>query len=325
MSLANKKGHIWFDGKMVNWEDATVHVLSHALHYGTSIFEGVRCYKTGDGPALFRLAEHTRRLFHSAHIIGMQIPFSPGEISAAQCQAILANNLDAGYVRPLAFYGANSLGISAKDNPVHVAVAAWEWGAYLGEESLTKGIRVKTSSFSRLHVNANMCRAKVGGHYVNSVLANDEVTRNGYDEALLLDINGLVAEGAGENIFMVRGGVIYTPILTSALGGITRDAIFTLAADLGLEVRETQITRDDLYCADEAFFAGTAVEITPIREIDDRRIGDGRRGQLTTALQRSFFDTVKGRGKRSPEWLTPAAAACGDATCGGATVAADAQ
>ena len=308
MSLANKKGYILFDGKLVDWADATVHVLSHGLHYGTSIFEGVRCYKTDDGSAIFRLAEHTNRLFQSAHILCMTIPFSPQDISAAQCQAITANKLDAGYIRPIAFYGANSLGISAKDNPVHVAVAAWSWGAYLGEESLKNGIRIKTSSFSRLHVNSNMCRAKVGGHYVNSVLANDEVTRHGYDEALLLDINGLVAEGAGENLFMVRRGVIYTPMLTSALGGITRDSIFTLAADLDMEVRETQITRDDLYCADEAFFTGTAVEVTPICEVDDRTIGDGKPGKITAALQQSFFDTVQGRGARSAEWLTPVSA-----------------
>lgn len=305
MSLAEKEGYLWFDGRMIPWQEATIHVLSHGLHYGTSVFEGVRCYQTDSGSAIFRLREHTERLFQSAHIIGMKIPFSPEDISAAQRQAVSKNGLSCAYIRPLAFYGAHSLGIAATRNPVHVVVAAWEWGTYLGEDGLTKGIRVKTSSFTRLHINASMCRAKVGGHYVNSVLAHSEAAADGYDEALLLDAQGLVAEGAGENLFIVRRGKIYTPTLTSALEGITRDTLITLAHDIGHEVVETSITRDALYCADEAFFTGTAAEVTPIREVDNRQIGDGVRGPVTAALQQAFFDAVRGKGKRSEEWLTP--------------------
>ena len=285
-----------------------MHVLSHGLHYGTSIFEGVRCYQTDSGPAIFRLNDHTKRLFESAHILGMAIPFSPAEISAAQCEAVSANNLQSGYIRPLAFYGAHALGIAANINPVHVVVAAWSWGTYLGEEALEAGISVKTSSFTRHHVNTVMCRGKIGGHYVNSVMAHAEVVKHGYQEALLLDVNGFVAEGAGENLFVVRRGVLYTPSLTSVLEGITRDSIFSLAADAGIEVCESQITRDMLYCADEAFFTGTAAEVTPINSVDDRRIGDGKRGPITTVLQKAFFDTVQGRGMRSDAWLTPVAA-----------------
>ena len=310
MSLAEKPGHkIWFDGALVPWEEATVHVLAHGLHYGTSIFEGLRCYPTDKGGAIFRLREHTERLLHSAHIIGMRIPYSMEALEQAHLQVVAANNLASCYIRPLAFYGAHTLGIAAATNPVHVAIAAWEWGTYLGEEGLAKGIRVKTSSFTRLHVNANMCRAKVGGHYVNSVLAHQEAAHDGYEEALLLDAGGLVAEGAGENLFMVRRGKIYTPMLTSALEGITRDTAITLANDLGVEVIERSITRDTLYCADEAFFTGTAAEVTPIREVDNRQIGDGARGPVTTALQQAFFELVQGRGKRSADWLVPVPAA----------------
>ncbi|MCH9704537.1 MAG: branched-chain amino acid transaminase [Proteobacteria bacterium] len=303
--LSEKEGKIWFNGKFVPWQDANVHVLSHGLHYGTSIFEGVRCYQTDTAPAIFRLADHSKRFFNSAHIMGMSIPYSISELEQAQCEAIRANHLSSAYIRPLAFYGANSLGIAASNNPVHVIVAAWEWGTYLGEEGLEKGIRVKTSSFTRLHVNVNMCRGKIGGNYINSVLAHDEAATDGYDEALLLDHNGLVSEGAGENLFVIQNGKIYTPQLTSVLEGITRDSIMVLANDLGYEVLERSITRDTLYCADEAFFTGTAAEVTPIREVDNRQIGDGKRGPITAQLQRDFFDVVQGKGKRSAEWLTP--------------------
>lgn len=303
-SLSNKKGVIWFDGALVPWADAKVHVLSHGLHYGTSIFEGVRCYAAAQGPAVFRLQAHTERFLQSAHILGMRVPFDACALASAQLEVVAKNELSSGYIRPVAFYGANSLGIAATSNPVHVAIAAWDWGTYLGEEGLNKGIRVKVSSFTRLHVNASMCRAKVGGHYVNSVLAHDEAARDGYDEALLLDANGLVAEGAGENLFVVRRGRLWTPELTSVLEGITRDSVMTLAEDLGLVVEERSITRDALYCADEAFFTGTAAEVTPIREVDNRPIGNGRRGPVTEAIQKAFFEAVGGRGARSDDWLS---------------------
>lgn len=305
MALADKDGFIWVDGQLVPWREATVHVLAHGLHYGTSVFEGVRCYDTASGPAVFRLPEHSRRLVQSAHIIGMKIPYSEAELSAAQCLAISKNNLRSGYIRALCFYGAHSLGIAATQNPVHTIVAAWEWGTYLGEAALENGIRVKVSSFARPHVNSNMCLGKVGGHYINSVLAHAEAAQDGYDEALLLNVHGLIAEGAGENLFVVKDGKIYTPLLTSVLAGITRDSIFTLAADLGYEVIERDMTRDALYCADEAFFTGTAAEVTPIREVDNRQIGDGKRGEVTTAIQKAFFETVRGQGARSAQWLTP--------------------
>lgn len=310
MSLAEKTDQkIWFDSALVPWQEATVHVLSHGLHYGTSIFEGLRCYATEQGAAIFRLREHTERLLHSAHIIGMRIPYSLEALQEAHLQVVAANALTSCYIRPLAFYGAKTLGIYAQDNPVHVAIAAWEWGTYLGEEGLAKGIRVKTSSFTRMHINANMCRAKVGGNYINSVMAHSEVAQDGYEEALLLDASGLVAEGAGENLFIVRRGKIYTPMLTSALDGITRDTVLTLAQDLGYEVLERSITRDALYCADEAFFTGTAAEVTPIREVDNRQIGSGTRGPVTAALQQAFFQLVQGKGKHSAAWLTPVPAA----------------
>lgn len=304
MSLSKKEGDIWFDGKMVPWQNATVHVLSHALHYGTSIFEGLRCYEAEKGTAIFRLREHTDRLFNSAHILGMRLPFDRPTLEQAQCDAVHVNHLKSGYIRVLAFYGADSLGIGACNNPVHIIVAAWEWGTYLGEDALTQGARVKTSSFTRMHVNSNMCRAKIGGHYVNSVMAHDEVAADGYDEALLLDPQGLVAEGSGENLFIVKNGKIYTPELTSALEGITRNTLMTLAHDAGYEVIERSITRDMVYGADEAFFTGTAAEVTPIRELDRRPIGNGRRGPITETLQQSFFDHVAGKGKHSAEWLT---------------------
>ena len=306
MSLADRDGFIWMDGRLVPWRDATVHVLAHGLHYGVGVFEGVRVYETrSGGPAVFRLADHTARLFNSARIIGMKLPADPAAVSDAQRQVVRENKLGACYIRPFAFYGAGKLGISAADNPVHLVVAAWPWGAYLGEDAMKNGIRVKTSSFARHHVNVSMCRAKACGHYLNSVLAFAEVARNGYDEALLLDVDGLVAEGSGENLFIVRRGKIFTPDLTSALEGITRESVMTLAQDAGYEVREKRITRDEVYCADEAFFTGTAAEVTPIREVDDRPIGNGKRGPVTAELQDAFFKCVRGEGARSAEWLTP--------------------
>ena len=304
MSISDRDGTIWFDGKMVPWRAATTHVLTHSLHYGMSIFEGVRCYANDNGRAIFRLHDHTRRFFQSAHIIGMTIPFSLDDINAAQIAAVRDNHYDSCYIRPLAFYGANSLGLSAADNPVHVIVAAWPWGAYLGDDGIQNGIRVKTSSFVRPHVNSMMCRAKAGGHYINSVMAHAEAARDGYDEALLLDVDGLVAEGAGENLFIVCNGRIYTPSLTSVLAGITRDSIMSLATDMGYSVTEKRLTRDAIYCADEAFFTGTAAEVTPIRELDGRAIGDGRRGPITAALQSAFFECVGGRRGGYESWLT---------------------
>src|SRR4029079_707524 len=261
MSMADRDGWIWYDGKMVPWRDATTHVLTHTLHYGMGVFEGVRCYATPKGPAIFRLRDHTDRLFRSARIFAMQIPFTPDEIFEAQRACVRENGLESCYIRPIAFYGSVAMGVAAKTNPVRVAIAAWPWGAYLGAEGLEKGIRVKTSSFLRHNVNVTMCRAKACGNYSNSILANQEATINGYDEALLLDVNGYVAEGAGENLFIVKDGVVYEPSVTSGLMGITRNTIITLCADLGIPFREKLMTRDDVYLADEAFFTGTAAEV----------------------------------------------------------------
>jgi branched-chain amino acid aminotransferase len=304
MSMADRDGLIWYDGKMVPWREATTHVLTHTLHYGMGVFEGVRAYKTDRGTAIFRLKEHTERLFRSAHILGMKLPFDRDTISAAQIAAVRENGLDSAYIRPMAFYGAQAMGISAKNLSVHVIVAAWKWGAYLGQEALEKGIRVKTSSFARHHVNITMCKAKANGNYMNSILAHKEAEQDGYDEALLLDVDGFVAEGSGENIFIVRNGKLYTPDLTSALEGITRDTIIRLAAEIGVPVIEKRITRDEVYSADEAFFTGTAAEVTPIRELDNRIIGEGRRGPITTELQTLFFDCVRGRHPAHGDWLT---------------------
>ncbi|HMN66438.1 MAG: branched-chain amino acid transaminase [Burkholderiaceae bacterium] len=305
MSMADRDGHIWFDGKMVDWRDARIHVLTHSLHYGMGVFEGVRAYKTKSGTAIFRLAEHTRRLFNSAKIFQMQLPYTFETIVQAQKDVVRANALESCYLRPIAWIGSEKLGVSPRGNTIHVAIAAWAWGAYLGEEGLSKGIRVKTSSYSRHHVNVSLVRAKASGYYINSILANQEVTAHGYDEALLLDTDGYVSEGAGENVFIVRDGVLYTPDLASCLAGITRDSVITIARDLGIEVREKRITRDEMYCADEAFFSGTAAEITPIRELDDRQIGEGRRGPITEKLQSTFFDAVAGRNERYAKWLSP--------------------
>jgi branched-chain amino acid aminotransferase len=304
MSMADRDGLIWYDGKMVPWREATTHVLTHTLHYGMGVFEGVRAYKTDRGTAIFRLQEHTDRLFRSAHILGMKLPFDKVTIFEAQRAAVRENNLESGYLRPMAFYGSEAMGIAAKNLSVHVIVAAWPWGAYLGKEALEKGIRVKTSSFSRHHVNVTMCKAKANGNYINSILAQQEAARDGYEEALLLDVDGFVAEGSGENVFIIRNGKMYTPDLTSALEGITRDTIVQLANEIGLPVIEKRITRDEVYCADEAFFTGTAAEVTPIRELDNRSIGEGTRGPITTRLQAMYFDCVTGKAPGHMEWLT---------------------
>jgi len=306
--MADRDGFIWYDGKLVPWRDATTHVLTHSLHYGLAVFEGVRAYKTVHGTAIFRLKEHTERLFNSAHIYMMKLPYSREQLMEAQKEVVRANNLESCYLRPIAFYGSERMGVSPKGVSVHVAVAAWPWGAYLGEEALEKGIRVKTSSFARHHVNVSMCRAKYSGTYANSILANLEATDHGYDEGLLLDVDGFVAEGAGENLFMIKNGKLYEPELSSALIGITRDSIITLAAEMGLSVTAKRITRDDLYIADEAFFTGTAAEVTPIRELDGRAIGSGKAGPITAKLQKAFFDLVNGKNEKHRDWLTQVAA-----------------
>ena len=304
MSMSDRDGVIWYDGKMVPWREATTHVLTHTLHYGMGVFEGVRAYKTEQGTAIFRLKEHTDRLFRSAHILGMKMPYDKKTIADAQLAAVRDNKLESGYLRPMAFFGSEAMGISAKTLSTHVIVAAWTWGTYLGQDALEKGIRVKTSSFARHHVNITMCKAKANGNYMNSILAHQEAANDGYDEALLLDVDGFVAEGSGENIFVIRNGKLYTPDLTSALEGITRDTIITFAHEIGLPVIEKRITRDEVYSADEAFFTGTAAEVTPIRELDNRAIGEGKRGPLTTRLQTMFFDCVKGKDSKHKDWLT---------------------
>lgn len=303
MSMSDRDGFIWYDGKLVPWRDATTHVLSHSLHYGLAVFEGVRAYNTVKGTAIFRLAEHTQRLLNSGKIYLMTIPYTKDELMQAQLEVVRANKLESCYLRPIAFYGSEKMGISTRGATVHVAVAAWPWGAYLGEEGLEKGIRVKTSSFARHHVNATMPRAKVASTYANSILANLEVTQEGYDEALLLDTQGFVAEGAGENLFVIKDGKIYEPEIASALTGITRDSVINVARDFGLEVQSKRLTRDDIYIADEAFFTGTAAEVTPIRELDNRVIGEGKRGPITEKIQARFFDIVNGRAPEYDHWL----------------------
>ncbi len=310
MTMADHDGVIWFDGKLVPWKEANIHVLTHTLHYGTGVFEGMRAYATPDGAAIFRLHEHTQRMFRSAHILGMHVPYTLDEINESCITLVRENDLTAAYIRPICFYGSEGMGLRADNLKVHVAVAAWEWGAYLGDDGLEKGIRIKTSSFTRHHVNISMCKAKATGHYINSTLALQEAIDCGYDEALLLDNEGYVAEGSGENIFIVRDGVIYTPDLTSALEGVTRDTIMVFARELGMEVREKRLTRDEVYVADEAFFTGTAAEVTPVVELDRRVIGTGRRGPVTRELQTLFFDQVSGRQVRHPEWLTYVTETC---------------
>lgn len=305
MGMDDRDGVIWFDGELVPWREAKIHVLTHSLHYGMGVFEGIRAYKTQQGTALFRLREHIDRLFRSAHILQMDMPFPKADILDACITSIRENKLEAGYVRPLAFYGTEAMGVSAPNLTVHVIVAAWTWGAYLGDEALQKGVRLRTSSYTRHHVNVTMCKTKATGNYINSMLALREAQACGYDEALLLDTEGYVAEGSGENIFLLRDGVIYTPELTSALDGITRNTLVTLAREAGYQVREKRLTRDEVYIADEAFFTGTAAEVTPIRSLDDRTIGSEVPGPVTRELQQMFFAQVNGERASHPEWLTP--------------------
>lgn len=302
--MIEKTEKIWMDGKLIAWDDAKVHVLTHTLHYGLGVFEGIRCYSTQRGPAIFRLDEHIERLLKSAHIFLLDVPYTAGEIKEAVITTVRANKLKECYIRPIAFIGYGAMGIYPKDNPVNLSIAVWPWGAYLGEEGLKKGIRVKVSSFIRNHVNANMARAKVCGYYVNSQLAKKEAVSCGYDEALLLDTEGYVSEGSGENIFMVRDGLLKTTSLTTILEGITRDSILTIAKNEGIPAREGRFTRDELYICDEAFFTGTAAEVTPVRELDGRTIGSGRPGPITERLQSMFFDIVSGRNKKYEHWLT---------------------
>lgn len=299
-----KANSIWMDGKLVPWDEASVHVLTHTLHYGLGVFEGIRCYETPRGPAIFRLEEHIKRLIKSAGIFLLEIPYSHEEIREAILLTIRDNGFKECYIRPIAFIGAGGMGLYAKDNPIHLAVAAWPWGAYLGDDGIKNGIRIKTSSYIRAHVNSNMTRGKVCGYYVNSQLAKREAIMCGYDEALLLDADGYVSEGSGENVFIVRDGVLKTTPLTSILEGITRDSVLTIARDKGIEVKEDRFTRDEVYIADEAFFTGTAAEITPIRELDGRTIGTGKPGPITKALQSRFFETVSGKDDQYGQWLT---------------------
>ncbi len=302
--MHDRDGIIWLDGHAVPWREAKTHVLTHTLHYGLGVFEGIRAYHAEQGTAIFRLQDHTDRLFRSAHILRMRMPYDKDTINQACRDVVKGNKLDTAYIRPMCFYGAEGMGLRADNLEVHVMVAAWSWGSYLGQDGLEKGIRIRTSSYTRHHVNITMCKAKANGNYMNSMLALQEALDCGYDEALLLDNEGYVAEGSGENIFIVRNGVLYTPDLTSALEGITRDTIITLAQDEGLKIVEKRITRDEIYIADEAFFTGTAAEVTPIREMDNRTIGNGRRGVITEKLQTLYFDQVHGRRKQYGQWLT---------------------
>ena len=304
-NLSDRDGWIWQNGQLVPWREATVHVLTHTLHYGVGVFEGVRAYDTPRGPCIFRLEAHTKRLFNSAHILGLEIPYSPEEVSEAQKAVFAANDLSEGYLRPMVHLGAEAMGLRAKDLSVNLIVAAWPWPNYMAPESREQGISVRTSSYTRHHVNITMCKAKANGNYINSILALHEALDAGCDEALMLDNEGYVAEGTGENVFIVRDGVIHTPELTSCLDGITRDSVITLAREAGFDILERRITRDEVYIADEAFFTGTAAEVLPIRELDGRRIGNGARGPVTETLQTLYFDQVRGAREVHPDWLTP--------------------
>ncbi|POZ52846.1 branched-chain amino acid transaminase [Methylovulum psychrotolerans] len=304
MTMDDRDGVIWLDGQWVEWREAKVHVLTHTLHYGLGVFEGIRAYHATQGTAVFRMQEHTDRLFRSAHIMNMKMPFTKDEINQAQRDALVKNQLDSAYIRTMCFYGSEGMGLRADNLKVHVMVAAWPWGAYLGAESIEKGIRIRTSSYTRNHHNSTMCKAKANGNYINSILALQEALSNGYDEALMLDHEGFAAEGSAENLFIVRDGKIYTPETTSALEGITRDTVMTIAREQGYEVMEKRITRDEIYVADEAFFTGSAAEVTPIRELDNRTIGSGSRGPVTEQLQALYFDAVHGRGDSHADWLT---------------------
>ena len=306
MDLSKLSGSIWIDGELVPWEEAKVHVLTHTFHYGLGVFEGVRAYATDDkGTCIFRLKEHTDRLFRSAKILQMDMPYDKYTLNEAQREVVRVNNLDEGYLRPMCFLGSEGMGLRADNLKTHVMIAAWPWPSYMDPEARDRGIRVRTSSYTRHHVNITMCKAKANGNYINSIMALREALDAGCEEALMLDNEGYVAEGSGENVFMVRNGTIYTPELTSCLEGITRESIFAIAADLGYQIKERRITRDEFYVADEAFFTGTAAEVVPIRELDSRAIGSGSRGPLTEKLQSIFFDSVRGRAPRYDEWLTP--------------------
>ncbi|MDX1451820.1 MAG: branched-chain amino acid transaminase [Oleiphilaceae bacterium] len=304
MSMADRDGLIWLDGEMVPWREAKVHVLTHTLHYGMGVFEGVRAYESDKGTAIFKLNEHTDRLFRSAHIMRMDMPFDKDTLNEAQRAVVRENNLHEAYLRPMAFLGSEGMGLRADSLKTHVMVAAWEWPSYMSPEAKEKGIKVRTSSYTRHHVNISMCKAKANGHYINSMLALNEALECGCDEALLLDNEGYVAEGSGENIFIIRDGMMFTPELTSCLDGITRKTIFSFAEELGVKIEEKRITRDEVYVADEAFFTGTAAEVLPIRELDGRKIGQGVRGPLTEKFQTMYFDAVKGRRPENADWLT---------------------
>lgn len=304
ITMADRDGYIWVDGKLVDWREAQTHVLTHSLHYGLGIFEGVRAYETAEGPAIFRLQDHTQRFFNSAKIFGMKLPFTQEEFNQAQIEVVKKNNLPSCYIRPLAYYGSNKLGVYPDADDLHTIIAAWPWGAYLGEEGMNKGIRVRVSSFSRHHPNITMIKAKASGNYMNSILACKEAHNDGYDEAILLDSTGYVAEGSGENIFIVRDNVLYTPDLDVALDGITRRTVITIAKEFGLDVITKRITRDEVYTADEVFFTGTAAEVTPIRQVDQRDIGSGSRGPITEKLQSAYFDIVQGKNEKYKHFLT---------------------
>jgi branched-chain amino acid aminotransferase len=306
-NFADRDGWIWMDGDLVAWRDAKVHVLTHTLHYGLGVFEGVRAYNTPQGPCIFRLHEHTQRLYDSAHILDMQIPFTKDQVSAAQCEVFKANDLEEGYLRPMAYLGSEAMGLRAEGLSVHLSIACWPWPDYMDADARDNGIKVRTSSYTRHHVNITMCKAKSNGNYTNSILALQEALASGCDEALLLDNEGYVAEGSGENVFIVKNGELHTPELTSCLAGITRDTVFALAAEEGLTIRERRITRDEVYIADEAFFTGTAAEVLPIQSLDGRIIGDGTRGPITQRLQSAYFDQVRGRRQKFPQWHTPVA------------------
>ena len=307
MDLSQLTGHIWLDGEMVPWQEAKVHVLTHTFHYGLGVFEGVRAYNTSQGAAIFRLQEHTDRLFRSAHILRMEMPFDKETLSEAQREVVRANGLDEAYIRPMCFLGSEGMGLRADNLKTHVMVAAWAWPSYMDPEAMNRGIRVATSSYTRHHVNITMCKAKANGNYINSILALREALDAGFEEALLLDNEGYVAEGSGENVFLVRNGVLYTPELTSCLEGITRDSIIRIAEDQGLTVKEKRITRDEVYVADEAFFTGTAAEVVPIREVDNRTIGSGVRGPITETLQRIYLESGRGAQADYADWLAPVA------------------
>jgi|TARA_B100000809_G_scaffold261979_1_gene311963 branched-chain amino acid aminotransferase len=304
MSFADRDGVIWMDGELVDWRDAKIHVLTHTLHYGMGVFEGLRAYATDQGPALFRLQEHTERLNNSAHIMRMKMPFSTEELNEAQQLVVSANKLETAYLRPMVFYGSEGMGLRADSLKTHIMIAAWEWPSYMSDEAKEQGIRVRTSSYTRHHVNISMCKAKANGHYINSLLALQEAQDCGVDDALLLDNEGYVQEGTGANLFIVRNGIIYTPELTSCLDGITRRTIMQLAEECGYEIREKRLTRDEIYIADEAFFTGSAAEVLPIRELDGRQIGKGSCGEITTVLKDLYFDVVQGKSEAHKGWLT---------------------